>query len=50
MVIADGILVAGVPARVVGEVSGGAKVWVDTNPGIYRHLARRHAASVRPVA
>src|ERR1700684_2071875 len=41
MVIADGMLVVGVPARVVGEVSGGAKVWVDTNPGIYRDLARR---------
>src|ERR1700690_1428989 len=42
MVIADGMLAVGVPARVVGEVSGGAKVWVDTNPGIYRALTRRH--------
>jgi carbonic anhydrase/acetyltransferase-like protein (isoleucine patch superfamily) len=50
MVIADGMLVAGVPARVVGEVSGGAKQWVDTNPAIYRELARRHAAGIRPVA
>src|SRR3984885_5363358 len=49
MVIPEGMLVVGVPARVVGEVSGGAKVWVDTNPGIYRDLARRHAVSVRPV-
>ena len=49
MVIADGMLVVGVPARVLGEVSGQAKVWVDTNPAIYRDLARRHAASVRPV-
>jgi len=50
MVIAAGMLVAGVPARVVGEVSGGAKQWVDTNPAIYRELARRHAAGIRPVA
>jgi carbonic anhydrase/acetyltransferase-like protein (isoleucine patch superfamily) len=50
MVIADGMLVAGVPARVVGEVSGQAKTWVDTNPAVYRDLARRHAAGIRPVA
>ena len=49
MVIADCMLVVGVPARVVGEVSGQAKVWVDTNPAIYRDLARRHAAGTRPV-
>jgi carbonic anhydrase/acetyltransferase-like protein (isoleucine patch superfamily) len=49
MVIAEGMLVAGVPARVVGEVRGQAKVWVDNNPAIYRDLARRHAAGVRPV-
>ena len=50
MVIADGMLAAGVPARVVGEVSGGAKHWVDTNPAIYRELARRHAAGTRPAS
>jgi carbonic anhydrase/acetyltransferase-like protein (isoleucine patch superfamily) len=49
-VIPDGMLAVGVPARVVGEVSGGAKRWVDTNPAVYRDLARRHAATVRPVA
>src|SRR6202042_2302787 len=49
MVIADGMLAVGVPARVVGEVSGGAKHWVDTNPEIYRALAGRHAAGVRAV-
>jgi len=49
MVIPDGMLAVGVPARVVGEVSGGAKQWVETNPELYRTLARRHAASVRPV-
>jgi carbonic anhydrase/acetyltransferase-like protein (isoleucine patch superfamily) len=37
------------PVTEVGEVSGRAKVWVDTNPGAYRDLARRHAAGTRPV-
>ena len=50
MVVADGMFVVGVPARVIGVVSGQAKVWVDTNPAIYRDLARRHAAGIRPVA
>jgi carbonic anhydrase/acetyltransferase-like protein (isoleucine patch superfamily) len=49
MIIPDGRLAAGVPARVIGEVSGGAKQWVDTNPGLYRELARRHAAGAEPV-
>ena len=43
------MLAAGVPARVVGEVRGGARQWVETNPEIYRELARRHAAGTRPV-
>jgi len=49
LVIPDGMLAAGVPAKVIKEVSGGAKQWVETNPAIYRDLARRHAASIRPV-
>jgi carbonic anhydrase/acetyltransferase-like protein (isoleucine patch superfamily) len=49
MTIPDGMLAAGVPARVIGEVTGGAKQWVDTNPEVYRELARRHAVGVRPV-
>jgi carbonic anhydrase/acetyltransferase-like protein (isoleucine patch superfamily) len=43
------MLAAGVPAKVIREVTGGAKHWVETNPEIYRDLARRHAASVRLV-
>jgi carbonic anhydrase/acetyltransferase-like protein (isoleucine patch superfamily) len=50
MIIPDGMLAVGVPARVIGEVTGGAKLWVDTNPEVYRDLARRHAAGARPVA
>jgi carbonic anhydrase/acetyltransferase-like protein (isoleucine patch superfamily) len=49
MTIPAGMLAVGVPARIAGEVTGGAKQWVETNPGLYRELARRHAASVRPV-
>ena len=49
MVIPDGMLAAGVPARVVREVSGGAKQWVETNPAVYRDLARRHSVGTRPI-
>ncbi len=49
MTIPDGMLAVGVPARIAGPVTGGARQWVLTNPAIYRELARRHAAGVRPV-
>ncbi len=49
MAVPGGMLAAGVPARIIREVSGGAKLWVDTNPEVYRDLARRHAAGTRPV-
>ena len=49
MAVPDGMIAVGVPARVAGEVTGRAKEWVDTNPAIYRELARRHAASARLV-
>jgi carbonic anhydrase/acetyltransferase-like protein (isoleucine patch superfamily) len=50
MQVPDGMLAVGTPARVTREVSGSAKEWVDTNPEIYRELARRHAASIRAVS
>jgi len=49
MAVPDGLLAVGVPARIAGEIIGGARRWVETNPETYRALARRHAASVRPV-
>jgi carbonic anhydrase/acetyltransferase-like protein (isoleucine patch superfamily) len=50
MVIPDGMLAVGVPARVAGQIAGRARQWVEMNPAAYRDLARRHAASARPVA
>jgi carbonic anhydrase/acetyltransferase-like protein (isoleucine patch superfamily) len=49
MAIPEGMLAVGVPARIAGEITGGARQWVETNPETYRVLARRHAASVRLV-
>jgi carbonic anhydrase/acetyltransferase-like protein (isoleucine patch superfamily) len=48
MAIPGGMLAVGVPARVAGELSGGALRWVQSNPAAYRELARRHAAGIRP--
>jgi len=50
LAVPDGMLAVGLPARVAGEVRGGALEWVQTNPEVYRELARRHAAGVRPVS
>ena len=49
MTIPDDMLAVGVPARIAGPVTGRAKQWVQTNPALYRELARRHTVSVRPV-
>jgi carbonic anhydrase/acetyltransferase-like protein (isoleucine patch superfamily) len=49
LAVPDGMLAVGVPARIAGEVRGGALEWVQTNPEVYRELARRHAAGVRPI-
>jgi carbonic anhydrase/acetyltransferase-like protein (isoleucine patch superfamily) len=50
MAVPDGMLAVGLPARVAGEIRGSAKEWVETNPEIYRALARRHAAGARLVS
>jgi carbonic anhydrase/acetyltransferase-like protein (isoleucine patch superfamily) len=49
MEIPDGMQAAGIPAKVTGELSPGARFWVENNPQTYRDLAKRHAASVRQV-
>jgi carbonic anhydrase/acetyltransferase-like protein (isoleucine patch superfamily) len=46
MSVPPGMLAVGTPAKVVRQVTGTAKEWVDTNPEVYRQLARRHAASI----
>jgi carbonic anhydrase/acetyltransferase-like protein (isoleucine patch superfamily) len=48
MVIPDGMQAAGIPARIVGELSPRAQGWVTNNPAAYRALAKRHADGVRP--
>lgn len=47
MSVPSGMLAVGTPAKVTREVSGAAKEWVDSNPEVYRQLARRHAAGVQ---
>jgi carbonic anhydrase/acetyltransferase-like protein (isoleucine patch superfamily) len=49
MKVPDGMLAIGIPAKVTGEVRAGALRWVQNNPAVYRELARRHAAGIRPV-
>jgi carbonic anhydrase/acetyltransferase-like protein (isoleucine patch superfamily) len=46
LTVPDGMLAVGIPAKIAGEVRGGAREWVDTNPEFYRILARRHAAGI----
>lgn len=46
--IDGGMLVRGVPARVVGEVAGDPKRWVDTSPDFYVALGRRHRDGLSP--
>jgi carbonic anhydrase/acetyltransferase-like protein (isoleucine patch superfamily) len=49
MQVPSGMLAAGVPARVIGELTAGARMWVENNPATYRELAKRHAAGAFPV-
>src|ERR1700743_1236467 len=49
LAVPDHMLAAGVPARIVGELTPGARLWIEHNPATYRALARRHAAGVHPV-
>jgi carbonic anhydrase/acetyltransferase-like protein (isoleucine patch superfamily) len=48
--IPDGMLAAGVPAKVKGPIAGTpSEVWVTMNPIAYRSLAQRHLAGMRPI-
>lgn len=41
-------LFRGVAGKSAGELSAGARIWVETNPTAYQDLARRHAVGVEP--
>jgi carbonic anhydrase/acetyltransferase-like protein (isoleucine patch superfamily) len=48
--IPDGMLAAGVPAKVRGPIAGTpSEVWVMMNPPAYRDLAARHLRGMRPL-
>ena len=49
MTVPDSTVAVGVPARIAGPLSEGARQWVENNPEAYRELARRHAAGIRPI-
>ena len=42
-------LFRGAAGKAAGELSTGARFWIDTNPGAYQELARRHAAGTAAV-
>jgi carbonic anhydrase/acetyltransferase-like protein (isoleucine patch superfamily) len=45
-VVEPGTLFRGSVGQSAGELSAGARWWVDNNPAAYQDLARRHAAGV----
>lgn len=48
--IPAGVLVSGIPARVIKEIAGtSAEFWVQVNPVHYPKLARRHIESIKPL-
>ena len=47
-VIEDETLFRGAAGQSAGELSTGARFWIETNPTAYQELARRHAAGVEP--
>jgi carbonic anhydrase/acetyltransferase-like protein (isoleucine patch superfamily) len=47
-VVEDETLFRGSAGKSAGELSRGARFWIDTNPTAYQQLAKRHAAGVEP--
>jgi carbonic anhydrase/acetyltransferase-like protein (isoleucine patch superfamily) len=47
--VPDETVAMGSPAKKMAPLVGNARHWVETNPGVYQELARRHAASVKEV-
>ena len=48
-VVEEETLFRGTAGKAAGELSAGARFWVETNPTAYQELARMHAAGVAPV-
>jgi len=48
-VVDDETLFRGSAGKSAGELSQGAKFWIDTNPAAYQQLAKRHATGTQPV-
>lgn len=48
-VVEDETLFRGSAGKSAGELSQGARFWIDTNPTAYQELARRHIAGAEPV-
>lgn len=42
-------LFRGTAGKSAGPLSEGARFWVETNPGAYQALAKRHAAGIEPL-
>ena len=47
-VVEDETLFRGTAGKSAGDLSQGARYWIDTNPTAYQELAKRHAAGVEP--
>ncbi|HEU5033201.1 MAG TPA: gamma carbonic anhydrase family protein [Mycobacteriales bacterium] len=42
-------LFRGTAGKSAGELSAGARFWIETNPSAYQDLARRHATGTQPL-
>ena len=47
-VVEDETLFRGTAGKSAGELSHGAKFWIDTNPTAYQELAKRHINGLEP--
>jgi carbonic anhydrase/acetyltransferase-like protein (isoleucine patch superfamily) len=48
-VVEDETLFRGSAGKSAGELSQGAKFWIDTNPTAYQQLAKRHITGIEPL-
>jgi len=51
MEVPDEMLAVGVPAKIKGPIAGTpAEFWVNANPAVYRDLAKRYLAGLKPIS